>query len=125
MEIIIEIKQFSPGRMAPHAFIESIYGVPTKGWFYHQKLTFRLRNKVNGRKILKSIENRCTLCALRLGLIGKHAHRKGNIRHVGNWSNVIASNYSCFFRSKIQKSHWISVPTVRLFFLMGIDGPIA
>ena len=30
-EIITEIKQFNPGRMASHASIESIYSVPTEG----------------------------------------------------------------------------------------------
>ena len=52
-EINIEIKQFNPGRMAPHPFIASNrrynYGVPTKRYFYHQTWTFRLKNKVNGR----------------------------------------------------------------------------
>ena len=44
------------------------------------------------KKSSKSIENRCTHFALRLVLIGKHAHRKGNIRHVRNRSKAIASN---------------------------------
>ena len=36
-------------------------------------------------------------------LIGKHAHQKGNIRHVRSWSKSIVSNFSCFFLSKLAK----------------------
>ena len=36
-------------------------------------------------------------------LIGKHAYRKRNIRHVRYWSKAIASNFSCFLTSKIAK----------------------
>ena len=54
-------------------------------------------------KSSKSNENRCTHCAIRLVLIGKDAHRKGNIRYVRNWSQAIESNFSCFFSSKIVK----------------------
>ena len=54
-------------------------------------------------KSSKSIENACTHCALRLFLTVKHAHRKGNIRHVRNWSKAIARNVRVFFRSKIAK----------------------
>ena len=40
---------------------------------------------------------------MQLVLIEKHAHRKGNIRYVRNWSQAISSNCSCLFRSKIAK----------------------
>ena len=40
---------------------------------------------------------------MRLVMIGKHAHRKGNIRHVRTWSQAISNNFSCLFRSKIAK----------------------
>ena len=32
---------------------------------------------------------------MRLDLIGRHAHHKGNIKHVGTWSQAISSNFSC------------------------------
>ena len=64
---------------------------------------FRLKYRQNDRKPLKFIENRCTHWALRLILIGKDAHRKGNIKHVRTWSQAISSNFSCLFRSKIAK----------------------
>ena len=64
---------------------------------------FRLKHKSNGWESLKSIENRCTHWAMRLFLVGKHAHGKGNIRHVRTWSQAISSNFSCLFRSKIAK----------------------
>ena len=37
---------------------------------------------------------------MRIVLIGKHANRKGNIRHVRYWSKAIASNFSLFFLHK-------------------------
>ena len=55
------------------------------------------------KKTSKSTENKCSHCALRLILIGKDAHRKGNIRHVINWSQAISGHLSCLFRSKIAK----------------------
>ena len=65
---------------------------------------FRLKNKVNGsKKSSKFIENKCSHCALRLILIGKDAHPKGNIRHVRSWSQTISCNFSCLFRSKMAK----------------------
>ena len=36
--------------------------------------------------------------ALRLVLIGKHAHIKGNIRHARTKSQGISSNSNCLFR---------------------------
>ena len=54
-------------------------------------------------KSSKYIINKCSHFALRLILIGKDAHRKGNIRHVGNWLQAFSSNFSCLFRSKIAK----------------------
>ena len=51
----------------------------------------------------KSIENKYTHLALRPVLIGKHAHRTGNIKHVRTLSQAISSNFSCLFRSKIAK----------------------
>ena len=49
------------------------------------------------------MENKCSHCALRLILIAKDAHRKGNIRHVRNWLQAISSSFSCLFRSKTAK----------------------
>ena len=54
-------------------------------------------------KSSKNIENKCSHGALRLVLIGKDAHQKGNIRHVRTWLQAISSNLSCLFRSKIAK----------------------
>ena len=77
--------------------ITHIYGVPTELSCYHRKWTFRLINKVYGKKkSSKSIENKCTHCALPLVLTEKHAHCKRNIRHVRYWSKAIASHFSCF-----------------------------
>ena len=67
---------------------------------------FRLKNKVNGlkKKASKYIENKCSHCVLRLILIGKDAHRKGNIRHVRSWSEVIKMSFQSFFlKSKLAK----------------------
>ena len=36
-------------------------------------------------------------------LIGKHAHRKGNIKHARICLQAISSNFSCLFRLKIEK----------------------
>ena len=58
---------------------------------------FRLKHRKNAKKSLKFIENRCTYCAMRLVLIGKHAHHKGNIRYIRYWSKAIASNFSFYF----------------------------
>ena len=55
------------------------------------------------KKTSKSTENKCSHCALQLILIGKDAHRKGNIRHVIDWSQAISGHFSCLFRSKIAK----------------------
>ena len=41
---------------------------------------------VNGLEIHR---NKCTHCAMGLVLIGKHAHHKGNVRHVRYWSKVV------------------------------------
>ena len=49
------------------------------------------------------IENKCCHWALQLILIGKDAHRKGNIKHVRTWFQAISSNFSRLFRSKIAK----------------------
>ena len=54
-------------------------------------------------KSSKYIANECSHCALRLLLIGKDAHRKGNIKHVRNWSQAISSNFSCLLTSRIAK----------------------
>ena len=75
--------------------------------YFHRKFTFRLKNKVD--KSLKYIENKCSNYALQIILIGKEAHRKGNIRHVRNWWQAISNNFTCLFRSKIAKSQEISV----------------
>ena len=40
---------------------------------------------------------------MRLVLIGKHAHRNENIKHVRNWLQAISSNFSCLFTSQIAK----------------------
>ena len=56
-------------------------------------------------KSSKSIENKCTNCAMQLVLIGKHAHHKGNIRHVRYWSKAIACNFSYFFHLENSKNH--------------------
>ena len=57
-----------------------------------------------GYKSSKSIENKCTHYAFRLFLKGKHAHHKGNTRHVRSWSKAIGSNFSCFFYIEISKN---------------------
>ena len=54
-------------------------------------------------KSSKTIENKCSHSAFRPTLIGKLAHRKGNIKHVRTWSQAISSNFSCLLRSKIAK----------------------
>ena len=82
--------------MAWHPLIESI-------WCSHGNWTFRLKYRQTARKPLKFIENGWTHFALRLFLIGKCAHRKGNIKHVWTWSKAISSNFSCLFRLKIAK----------------------
>ena len=64
---------------------------------------FRLKYRRNYRKPLKLIKNRCTHSVLLLFVTGKCAHRKGNIEHVRSWPKAIASNFSCFFTSKIAK----------------------
>ena len=51
----------------------------------------------------KNHRNKCSHCAFRPILIGKHAHRKGNINHVRTWSQAISNNFSCLFRLKIAK----------------------
>ena len=53
MEIIIEIKQFNPGRIAFNPFIgnnRSYMVFPFWRYFYHRKCTFRLKEKVNVKK---------------------------------------------------------------------------
>ena len=66
---------------------------------------FRLKYRLNDRKPLKFIENRCADCALQLFFIGKKkcAHPKGNIKHVIILVEAITSNFSCFFTPKIAK----------------------
>ena len=39
----------------------------------------------------KSIKNKCSHWAFRPILIGKHAYRKGNIKHVRSWSKAISA----------------------------------
>ena len=90
--------------MASNPFIEShrICKVfPLSNDFLIENGHFRLKHKRNRRKSSKSIENKCTHWALRLVLIGKHAHQKGNIKHVRTWSQAISSNISSLFTSKI------------------------
>ena len=54
-------------------------------------------------KSLIYIENKHSHCAFQLIKIGKGAHRKGNMKHVRNWSQAMSNNSSCLFRSKIAK----------------------
>ena len=49
-------------------------------------------------------------CPFRPILIGKHAHRKGNIKHVRSWSKAISV---VFLNRNWQKSQRLSVPTDR------------
>ena len=60
-------------------------------------------------KSSKSNENKCTHCAMRLVLIGKHAHSKGNIRHVRYSSKAIASLQLLIFYIKNRKNRKRSV----------------
>ena len=55
---------------------------PLKDHFFNRKWTFRLKYSQTDRKPLKFIKNGCTHWAFRPILIGKPAHRKGNIKHV-------------------------------------------
>ena len=54
-------------------------------------------------KSSKTIESKCSHWAFRPILIGKLAHRKGNIKHVRTWSQAISSNFSSLFPSKRAK----------------------
>ena len=54
-------------------------------------------------KSSKSIENKNTHWAMRLVLIGKHAHRKGNINNVRKQSQAISSNFTFHFWSTLAK----------------------
>ena len=88
-ETVIEIKQSYPGRMAWNPFIKSYRTCmvfPLSTDFLFENGPFRLKHKRNRQKSSKSIENKYTHCAIRLLLIGKHAQRVGNIRHVRSWS---------------------------------------
>ena len=44
-------------------------------------------------KSSKSIEYKCTNCAIRLVFIGKDAHYKGNIKDIRNGSQVISDDF--------------------------------
>ena len=96
--------------MASHPFIESNRRymmfplLIDKFLIHYRNWTFRRKkNKVNGREIIE-IYQKISVPIMRLVLIGKHAHRKGNIRHVRYWSNSIASNFRfVFFTSKMAK----------------------
>ena len=57
------------------------------------------------KKSSKSSENKCTHCAMLLVLIGKHAHRKGNFRHVRYCSKDISLQLLIFYikNSKTRK----------------------
>ena len=91
---------WSNGMTSPH---RKYMVFPLKDLFFHRKWTFRLKYSQTDRKPLKFIENGCSHWAFRPILIGKHAHRKGNIKHVWTWSQAIPSNFSCLFRWKIAK----------------------
>ena len=91
-------------QMASNPFIEShrmCMVFPLGNDFLIKNGHFRLKHNRNRRESSKSSENKCTHWALRLVLIGKHAHRKGNIKHVRTWSQAISINFGCLFQSKI------------------------
>ena len=70
---------WSNGMTSPHRKYRVF---PLKDNCFNRKWTFRLKYSQTDRKPLKFIENACTHWAFRPILIGKHAHRKGNIKHV-------------------------------------------
>ena len=62
MEIVIEIKQLYPGRMASNPFIENhcmCMVFPLSYDFIVENGRFRLKHKRNGRESTKSIKNKC------------------------------------------------------------------
>ena len=83
MEIVIEIKQLYPDQMASNPSIASYrrYMVYQLRDDFPIEMDFKTKNKVNGRKIIEILRNKCSHWALRLILIGKDAHWKGNIKH--------------------------------------------
>ena len=106
MEIIIEIQQFNFGQMVSHHFIEN----NRRHKVFALSDTFTIENGLLDSS--KSIENKCTQCALGRLLIGKHANHKGNIRHVRYWSKTFLNTFQSI-PSHSLKSQREGVPTVR------------